>query len=246
MEVTEEIKKLLKQGKTPKELIEMGYARSTVYHVVKELNEEEQRKGLLDVVRQLVHRKKGSLEIAVGHLVFEALAETNHLKVIDKVCRAYHMLDEDEKEMLLSREELEELRNICTINTALLNAYRDKEESEYHVLIPLPSNEVLEHMKFLEKDPDYFSYIGWHVIKETNFGNKVKSIGDKIKKRLFLGVTGFSYHALISYFVNYALPTVMKALRRLIDVVDPHAFKEVVLHGSNMVKGERESKLHKT
>lgn len=242
--VEDEIRRLLKEKK-PKEIIEMGYARSTVYYVAKKLEEEEQRKGLLNVVRQLIHRKKGSLELAMGRLVFEALTENNHLKVIDRVCRAYQMLNNDEKQVLLSKEELEELKRICTVNTALLNAckVRKTDLTVYHVLIPIPCSKIPEYMKFLEVDPEHTRYIGWH--EEGVVKPKSRSRSEWLKDRLFLNITDFSYHALVSYFVGYALPRVMKALRRLIDVVDPYTFREVVLGGGSMDKGGREDKLHK-
>ena len=269
MEVTEEIIRLLRQGKNPRELIEMGYARSTVYYALRKLREEESRRKLLEVAKDILQKRRGSLEIAIGRLVLEALLENDHLRIIDRVCRAYQMLDDEEKLSLLPKDDIEEFDRICLICTSLLNAYECKDEDihVFHVLIPIPGNELKKYVKFLTKDPESLKYVTWHYpdsderkntsseyealrkfMKDEDLKNikiDTKPKRKNLKDRLFLNILPHSYYALVTYFVTYALPIAMKALRRLIDVIDPREFKEVVLRGGAMVKREGEVKLQK-
>ena len=136
---------------------------------------------------------------------------------------------------------LDELDKVCLICESLLNAYEKKprgeidSEHEFHVLIPVPSNRLNEYIKFLMRDPEFPNYVTWHY----------KDVDEEVslKERLFLNIAAFSFHALVTYFVTYALPIAMKALRRLIDVIDPYEFKEVVLRGGGLVKRKGENKL---
>ena len=136
---------------------------------------------------------------------------------------------------------LEELDRICTVNTALLNACRtrDMDVTLYHVLIPVPRERLREYMRFLEVDPEHYRYIAWHVRDGEGRG------GSGLKDRLFQNIAEFSYHALVTYFVSYALPRAMRALKKLVDTIDPHTFREVVMSGGGVGKGRGEDKLHK-
>ena len=66
MTVTEEIKRLLLEGRSPREIAEMGYNYNTVRVVKEKLERESKRSALVQVAAELMHRKKGALEYCTG------------------------------------------------------------------------------------------------------------------------------------------------------------------------------------
>lgn len=239
MSTIEKVAELLKEGKTPREIIEMGYPKSTVYTAKNRLEKEKQRKSLIEVAQQLLHTRKGSLEIILSDLIMQSIRINDQLLKILKVCEAIELLEDEEKLTVFSEEELEKLHRICVVASALYNCYISKDPDfldikEVRITLPIPHSDLEKYLEFLKIDPDALRMISWHTVVLENEDEYLQKIKDKkgfyafIKERLFLNVTGFSYAALKTYFIKYALPIALRALRRITELVDPSTLGKVL------------------
>lgn len=214
---------LLKSGLSPAQLMKMGYSKSSIYVARRRLIEE--KKDLNGFTKFVLRKDRGSFDIFLANLLIQALYEDDHLRIIDLVCRAYGMLSHEEQlSILADNEELKKLKKICTVCISLRNAYewRSLDEHRFHVMLPIPSNKLKEYLDFLGSEA--LEYI----ISYSLFDNETEErISRDLKKRLFFNITAFSYYGIVTRFVIYALPIALRALRKLVETIDPSLFKEV-------------------
>ena len=170
LSVMEEIAKLLREGKTPREIIKMGYPESTVYTVKKKLERGRKREELVQVAAQLIHRRRGTLELVLSDLLTQAITTNNQIVKIIKICEAVFLLDEEVRKTIFAKDELERLERIYVVALSLQNknVIWDKETTlakEVSIMLPVKHDEVEKYLEFLKNDPRSLHYVGYHYVR---------------------------------------------------------------------------------
>ena len=231
----EEIAKLLNEGKSPSELVAMGYPKSTVYTVKKKLSKKD---TLAQLATQLMHKRKGTIEIVLCDLIMQAIRTNDHLTKILKICEAVSILGEEEKQAIFTREEIEELERIHVVALALQSGHWIVADPEtgmkcISVFLPAKLEEIGVYLKFLEDDPEALGYVSYHTGYHLNEDHRRKIKEEygplALMKMIFYhSIKPNAYNALVMYFVKYALPRVLSALRKIADLIQPSILSSVL------------------
>ena len=235
MSVMEEIAKLLREGKSPREIVEMGYSESTVYTVKKRLEKQAKKQSLVEVAAQLMHRRKGALEIILADLLMQAIRTADPIEKILKICEAVFILDPSEREAVFSKEEIEELNRIYVIAIGLHNVAKFK-DGEVSVSLPISFNEAKMYLSFLEElnmPEDYISVTGYPAYVEEierRAENVKKKFGKEAGTLVYFhhSLSYESYYAVRNFFARYALPKVARALKAVAEIVQPSTLERVL------------------
>ena len=240
----EKIQKLLLKGWTPKEIEAMGYAHSTVMEAKKRLEKKKQKEYLLEIAQQLMHKRKGTLEIIISDLIMQAIRANDQLLKIMKICEVVDILEDDIRQSIFTEKELKEFKKIRVVAIALYNAYSPKliddnlYDKKVKLILPIPYEKVEEYLSFLKNDPEANRFVSIHFKEFNNEEKHLEHIRRKygeyaaLKSIFFFNITGASYTALKTYFISYALPVMLKALRKISDLIQPSTLSNVLaIHG---------------
>jgi len=244
----EEIAKLLREGKTPREIIKMGYPESTVYTVKKRLEKGRKREELVQVAAQLIHKRKGTLEIILSDLLTQAITTNNQIVKIIKICEAAFLLDEEMRKTIFTKDELERLERIYVVALSLQNKHTFKEATstmkEVSLMLPVKYDEVEKYLEFLKNDPHSTFYVSFHTGSIEHREEHLSKVREKYgrfaayKDVFFLYIAALSYNALKMYFIRWALPHCLKALNKIADLIEPSTFTNILaFHGGVVGRG---------
>ena len=167
----------------------------------------------------------------------QAIRTTDPLEKILKICEAVFILEPSERETIFTSEELEQLRQIYVVAESIYNKITYEDPPRVSVTIPIDYDEAEKYLGFLGEVPASARFISVLV------GNRsfLKELDEEVRKvrgkhgvlagymlYFFHALSYDSYNALKGYFVRYALPKALAALRIIADVVQPSTLERVL------------------